>query len=237
MTIAYVMIVGIRLRKQRVRTTHSVDELIGGGSIYDVRELKTTPRMSLISGVKQGLHHELRRVFANQDLHTFTIALYEKLRVRAEGSDDSLIYHAVRSEGGTPWYDSVLYLVAEAGSDECEEGVEDKVYYCSGRLLIFARIDRNDGNPPLMMALLHPYRCPKLGPGNSHIYDVGDRAAVGVPNVHPLQRMTPAYQRDGKPVFELVDTESISTALWVQQDFDLQNLYWFIRKKPLCEEA
>lgn len=227
---------GIRLSRQRKKTTHSVDELIGGGSQFNVATMTTTPRMPLLSGVKRGLQQELRRLFDPADLHAFRINLFEKLKLRAEGSDDSLIYHAVRSEGGTPWYDSVLYLVSEAGEEDQEED-EGATYYCAGRLLIFARIDTGDCNQsPHMMALVHTYRCPKLAPDRSHIYDVNNPAARGAPDCHPLVRMTPAYLRNGKPLVELVDTETLSSALWVQQDFDKENLFWFIRKQPLCDQ-
>ena len=169
---------GIRLRRQQARTTHSVDELVGGGSVFDCRTMRTRPTMPLLSGVKRGLRDELHRLI-EEDLDTCTIALFEKMKLRAEGSDDSLIYHAVRSEGGTPWYDSVLYMVSE-GVDEDEDGEEksaERTYFCAGRLMIFVRIDFLDGSNQ-MMALVHAYRCPQLAADRSHIYDVSDPAAL-----------------------------------------------------------
>ena len=87
--------------------------------------------------------------------------------------------------------------------------------------------------PPRLLALLHCYCCPENN-GNGHlIYDVDDEKCL-VNHNRPelsvrLQRVAMAYVSEN-PVFELVDTEALSTGVWVQQDFDCSNLFWFIRK-------
>lgn len=43
----------------------------------------------------------------------------------------------------------------------------------------------------------------------------------------PFPMLVPAYN-GRKPFFELIDSESISSGVWTQEDFDCPGVYWFM---------
>ena len=183
--------------------------------------------MRLFAGVTDGLCGELNRVFGDSGDPIALVTLYEKLRIKTETSERSLIYHACPNEEHKPWYDSVLYQVCQ----EDDDGVEQNTFFCAGRLMVFVKVETVSGESS-MMALVHAYCCAPPPPrGQPYCYDVNDPAALADRNILPLARMKFAYWNNNKPLLELIDTETISSALWVQEDFDLKGHFWFIQKK------
>ena len=233
MCIITLIITGLDLERERLKTVYSVDELVGGGSTFSLQHATVSPHMELFSGVRKGLRDEIHRLFEDV-MWGFTITLYEKLKLRASGSDDALIYHATPREHNQPWYDNVIYRCGGDGVDSDADDDDEDVFYCAGRLMVFVKLTHPEQSPKYM-ALVHAYRCVNLGE-EGFIYDIASPEALATDYL-PLIRMKPAYLRGGKPLLELVDTETISSACWVQQDYDLRDRYWFFRKVPMVAEA
>lgn len=101
--------------------------------------------------------------------------------------------------------------------------------------MAFLRLDYPNGEHK-MFALVHAYACDRML-RTSLIYNIDDPEAYGPEPRTPMRRMRPAYgtnrNRSRFPVFELVDTETIQQAVWVQEDYDHKGLFWFIMKPAL----
>ena len=64
------------------------------------------------------------------------------------------------------------------------------------------------------------------------VLDVNDDLSLcGVGPSVTLPRMRPAFSPNGEPFFSLVDTQTIESGLWCQEDFDTEGLYWLIFHK------
>jgi hypothetical protein len=199
----------------------SIDEFYGGGSYLDIWDGTRTPPMRLFHGVADGLVSELRRYCTNNNLciDTVSVRLYTHLRITVEDSTQPFIYHCAPDVDSRPWYDTVLYQALNEVGEE---------FTYAGRLMVFVQLT-SPGEAHLL-ALLHCY-CSPAEDGN--IYDINNAMCLANYNRAgyevPFQRMAMAYIRE-KPVFELVDTEALSSAVWVQEDFDNKDIFWFIRK-------
>lgn len=165
---------------------------------------------------------------------TADFSLYTSLGITAD-SENSVIYHAAPDINGEPWYDNGLILVEE------EDSESDRVVYNVGEFQAFLAIDYHGEVETKISALLHLYcaRPSNHAAPRKHrsktIYDVyHPDSMTTVPDV-PLPVMQFAYNPDGTPTLYLVDTESIQSAVWMQQDFDTPAYYWCIRHRASNE--
>lgn len=162
-----------------------------------------------------------------------TFGVYTSLGISAN-SENSVIYHATPDLNGEPWYDNGLVLVDE------EDPASNRVIYNVGEFQAFLAVESREGSDSKLLALMHLYRA-RSDPGSQRkqrrdtVYDVYHKSSMTtVPNV-PLPVMTFAYNPDGTPTLYLFDTESIQSAVWMQQDFDNPSNYWCIRHKASNE--
>lgn len=155
------------------------------------------------------------------------------LAVTATGSTGATIYHASPSVELTPWYDDVLVL--DSWRDEVNQ--TDPILH-AGRIRAFVSVKpprsaNGEVSRPHVLMLVHAYRTAKSRPGRaggvaSFEHDIGSPAAMWSPEV-PYPYMRFAMKSSGKPLFWLLDTETISSGVWVTEDFDRPGNYIFIR--------
>lgn len=167
-------------------------------------------------------------------LEAIKVLLYTGLSVTAKGSDAPVIYHANHDVEGLPWYDTLLIWV---GTTE-----EREYIYNAGRAVTFLSVQSIDKTNPevSILVLLHLFCARKdrkreqhqkiSGEGNK-VFDLYDEYSLStVPGI-PLPVMKLAYKSSSTPFLYLVETESISSAVWTQKDFDDPDLYWLIRQR------
>ena len=145
------------------------------------------------------------------------------LAVSAEGSSGRVIYHANPDVDGKPWYDDVL-LVEEFHPD----GVTPKELH-SGRLRALVHLSVPGDHDPMILCFVHAFRTAKRKQGaRSFQFDIAAPEARWTEEV-PYSCMRFAYSYGDQPVMWLLDTESISSGVWVQESFDTPGDFIFIK--------
>ena len=122
---------------------------------------------------------------------------------------------------------------------------ERKFIYNVGTALLFMEVQYKveQEYTPDILTCLHLYvaqrgrkRRPRdRRPGEGDVvFDMYDPLSLtSVPSV-PLPVMRKAFRGNGqtkRPFLWLYDTEAISSAVWCQQDYDVPDLFWFIRRR------
>ena len=159
--------------------------------------------------------------------------LYKELSVGAEGSDARTIWRANPDVEGRPWFDDVLILAA-TNSD-------GSPVYELGRLLTFVRIEvlsiaagsEDFATSTHIMALVHMFCAPGT---HGQIRDVYHKRSMarydtraGAFNI-PFPMMELAYTKRSVPIYHMIDTESISSAVWTHCNLDDSRLFWVLRE-------
>ena len=234
--------------------SRACDSFVGKGVRFYVD--KANEAAVLIDGVEEGLKRTLVALMKddldNNNTHV-SFHLYTGLRVKAENSEGSVMFHANPFVEGSPWHDDVVVHFEDNGGG---------VSFCFAKIMTFVDVfvcDRSSGTGVhTKHVLLHMYcainqrkRAPHErieGEGNN-VFDIDDELfSCGIDGV-PLCRGRAAYvvvpSRRGRktelretrnPYFILVDTESISGGVWTQEDFDHPGTYWFIRHPLLLKK-
>ena len=144
------------------------------------------------------------------------ITLYTGLSVHAQGSTSNIIYHANPSIDGKTWYDDVSVL-------DSVTAVRGTPRLHAGRLRAFVVLHESDGTAHTL-AFLHGYRAHTLRNNNTPNLNVFDKRSQWCDEA-PYPFVKFLTHSNGKPVFWLVDVETISAGLWVQQSFDTANSF------------
>ena len=210
------------------------DSLVGVGVLF-TSSLKC--QLPLHKGVKQALWAQLGQYVHDidatspVDIDDCEVKLYTGLAVSAEGSTQRIMYHANPSLKGHPWYDDVLLL-----DDIDEEGVP---ILHAGRLRAIVSVmlpsatRTSAGGEHIVLVFVHafcgarhktskqgrsrPTTIASLEPSKNH------HSAVPFPYMQFL------YDKNGAPVYWLLESESVSSGVWVQEDFDSSGKYFFIQ--------
>ena len=138
-----------------------------------------------------------------------------------------MIYHANPDVVGKPWYDDVL-LVEEFHPD----GVTPKELH-AGRIRALVHLNVPGDHDPVILCFVHAFRAARrkrngAGVAGSFQYDIAAPEARWTEEV-PYSCMRFAYTNGGTPVMWLLDTESISSGVWVQESFDTLGYFIFIK--------
>jgi len=80
--------------------------------------------------------------------------------------------------------------------------------------------------PSRILVLVRMY-APENAPMSRDLYD--ERGLCSVAGVELQQMRFAVHNR--RPVYQLIDTDNISSGVWMQEDFDVRGRYWVIRKK------
>ena len=235
----------LSIRRQRA-PRRCVDQLIGSPSFFNVASLELNPPFPMPSyDFLIALRGELTS-FAQEehfDLLQCSVQLFHQLRVGAEDSPDgSLTYHAHPNIEGHPWYDDVLLL----------EEAQPRLKYTLARLVafVFVRVPVEafgvaDKQAPqeFMLAFTHAFCAPGTKGRITDLYSPQCRVAAyaapvasragRIPSRVTLPRfpmMQLAFLASNKPVVRLVDTLSISSAVWTTPNLDRCDLYWVFRE-------
>lgn len=186
-------------------------------------------QLRLHRGVKKALWGALRQFLQAQDppvdVKECDVKLFTGLAVSAQGSSQRIIYHANPSLKDHPWYDDVLLL-----DDEDEEG--EPILH-SGRLRAIVNLSLPDDGGHLVMLFVHAFcaattttrKRTKREETPPPLYEPARNHHSKVP--FPYMRF--AYKPNGEPVYWLVESETLSSGVWVQEDFDNPGNYFFIQ--------
>jgi len=151
------------------------------------------------------------------------------LAVSAEGSEGHVIYHANPDLAGKPWYDDLLLV-----DDFEDDGITPKVMH-AGRLRCLVQLTLPNGEIKIL-CYVHAFRGAKRkqhhGRGgrieSTYEYDIAAPESRWCDEV-PYACMRFAYGTRNKPIMWLLDTEIISSGVWVQESFDREGEFIFIR--------
>ena len=195
-------------------------------------------QLPLHKGVKKALWDELRRFLLDMatpvDILDCEIKLYTGLAVSAEGSTQRIMYHANPSLKGHPWYDDVLLLddIDDKGTPILHAGRLRAIVNIVLPTTTTTRESATDGH--MVMVFVHAFcgakpTTSKLGRNRST-----PMASLEPSKNHhssvPFPYMQFAYHKgNGAPVYWLLESESVSSGVWVQEDFDNSGKYFFIQ--------
>lgn len=184
-------------------------------------------QLKLHKGVKKALWGALRQFLQDRDppvdVNNCGVKLFTGLAVSAQGSSQRIIYHSNPSLKDHPWYDDVLLL-----DDEDEDGAP---ILHSGRLRAIVSLTLPCGGH-LVMLFVHAF-CAAIAPTRKRS-NRDEPSTQYEPARHhhskiPFPYMRFAYKANGEPVYWLVDSETLSSGVWVQEDFDNPGKYFFIQ--------
>ena len=170
--------------------------------------------------------------------------LYHGLSVNAEGSVQSVIYHANPRVEDAPWYDDLVFQAM----------VGEEQVYVVGSAEVFVDISvpedafYNDeyveagGDRSFHLVLVHSY-CARTLDNGHQVWDMFSRRSLYSANTNPTCKNMPmplmmhAYdlRHKTRPVFDLFPTTAISSGVWTQQDFRApasRPFKWFLYGPP-----
>jgi hypothetical protein len=228
----------------------------------DLRTGRTSLPILLPECIKCELPGALRRYLQGLNISFDSVrevALFQGLKVTAQGSAEGVEFHANPSVEGKPWFDSVQVLEYAD-----EEGL-GPIYY-AGTCVTFVRVlvspaTEDEDVTYLMLVVLHMLRASALmskrerharqrerNTGRDRRYTANGSMEFDIDHKlcyidgHrrvPFPVMSYAYHGNGgagggkgssrRPVLNVYDSEHISSGLWTHRDFDDNNKYWVIR--------
>jgi hypothetical protein len=231
------------------KRAHTVtDRLRGQSHSYNIVTGATTPPLKLPVGIRgKGILAALNEY--NNDsgdslghVGDLDISLHTSMYLSAQGSTDSIIFHASPKVYIKPWYDFVKLLAVDDDGCRGEDGGEGRGYaFWVGRVQTFLCVQVPADNSERLLALVQLYgvqrknskerrRVCRRGE-NDYCFDMESPEAYegGIEGV-PFAVLEPAVWKNGEPYLWLVDTEVLSKGLWGQECFDRRGKYWFMTK-------
>jgi hypothetical protein len=242
---------GVALKAGPVRRL-VVDRFRGDCHDYNLATGLTYPHLRLPEGVRGiGIQRALAEFSRDHDncfgdLSQVHVALHSSMNVTAQGSSASTVFHAHPMLKQKPWYDYVSLLAGDArgglnstGGAATVEG-EDRYAFWAGQLRVFMTVSMDGSADEHLLSLVHLFGV-RRGKCNRakvrrvaeyeycHDIDNAETQVDAQSNV-PWAYMEACVWPNGDPYLWLVETEVISTGLWVQPCFDRTDRFLFLRK-------